>query len=118
MAGPAVFVGRDNELSQLLAALGGESRLVLVAGDAGVGKASSYFAAVTGRHGLSPGLARIMRLIPPGQISEPDLVRLFTADRFDVLSTGTTHIHTVNTLPDGEMITVPAIYAVIRPRHG
>jgi predicted ATPase len=38
MAGPAVFVGRDNELSQLLAALGGEGRLVLVTGDAGVGK--------------------------------------------------------------------------------
>ena len=77
-------------------------------------EASSYFAAVAGRHGLSPGLARVMRLVPPGEISEPDLVRLFPADRFDVLSTGTSHMHTVNTLPDGEVITVPAIYAVIR----
>jgi DNA-binding CsgD family transcriptional regulator/tetratricopeptide (TPR) repeat protein len=38
MARPAAFVGRDNELSQLLKVLSGESRLVLVAGDAGVGK--------------------------------------------------------------------------------
>ena len=38
MAGPAAFVGRGDDLSRLLAALGGDSRLVLVAGDAGVGK--------------------------------------------------------------------------------
>ena len=38
MAGPAGFVGREDELSRLLAALGGEARLVLVVGDAGVGK--------------------------------------------------------------------------------
>lgn len=80
-------------------------------------EASSYFASVAARHGLPPGLARIMRLIPPGEISGPDLVRLFPADRFDVLSTGTSHMHTVNTLPDGEVIMVPAIYAVIRPRQ-
>ena len=38
MAGPAVFVGREGELSRLLGALGGDARLVLVVGDAGVGK--------------------------------------------------------------------------------
>jgi DNA-binding CsgD family transcriptional regulator/tetratricopeptide (TPR) repeat protein len=38
MAGPAGFVGRERELSQLLGALGGDVRLVLVVGDAGVGK--------------------------------------------------------------------------------
>ena len=38
MAGPAAFVGRERELSRLLGALGGDARLVLVAGDAGVGK--------------------------------------------------------------------------------
>lgn len=81
-------------------------------------EAASYFATVTEQHGLSPGLARVMRLIPPGEISEPDLLRLFPADRFDVLSSGTSHMRTVNTLPDGEVITVPAIYAVIRPRRG
>jgi DNA-binding CsgD family transcriptional regulator/tetratricopeptide (TPR) repeat protein len=38
MAGPAGFVGREDELSRLLGALGGDARLVLVVGDAGVGK--------------------------------------------------------------------------------
>ena len=38
MAGPVGFVGRDSELSLLLGALGGDARLVLVVGDAGVGK--------------------------------------------------------------------------------
>ena len=38
MAGPSGFVGREGELSRLLGALGGDARLVLVVGDAGVGK--------------------------------------------------------------------------------
>ena len=38
MAGPAGFVGREGELSRLLGALGGDARLALVVGDAGVGK--------------------------------------------------------------------------------
>ena len=38
MAGSAGFVGREGELSRLLGALGGAARLVLVVGDAGVGK--------------------------------------------------------------------------------
>ena len=38
MAAPVAFVGRESELSRLLAALGGDVRLVLVVGDAGVGK--------------------------------------------------------------------------------
>ncbi len=38
MGGPAAFVGREGELSRLARALGGDARLVLVAGDAGVGK--------------------------------------------------------------------------------
>jgi DNA-binding CsgD family transcriptional regulator/tetratricopeptide (TPR) repeat protein len=38
MAGPVGFVGRERELSQLLGALDGDARLVLVVGDAGVGK--------------------------------------------------------------------------------
>ena len=32
------FVGREGELSRLLAAVAGDARLVLVTGDAGVGK--------------------------------------------------------------------------------
>ena len=39
------FVGREGELSALLGALGGDARLVLVVGDAGVGK--TRFAAIT-----------------------------------------------------------------------
>jgi predicted ATPase len=38
MAGPVPFVGREGELSRLLDAVGGGARLVLVVGDAGVGK--------------------------------------------------------------------------------
>jgi DNA-binding CsgD family transcriptional regulator len=38
MAAPVAFVGRESELSRLLAAVGGDARLVLVVGDAGVGK--------------------------------------------------------------------------------
>jgi DNA-binding CsgD family transcriptional regulator len=38
MAGPGAFVGREGELSRLVGALGGDTRLVLVVGDAGVGK--------------------------------------------------------------------------------
>jgi DNA-binding CsgD family transcriptional regulator len=38
MAGAVPFVGREGELSRLVAALGGDARLVLVTGDAGVGK--------------------------------------------------------------------------------
>jgi DNA-binding CsgD family transcriptional regulator len=38
MVTPAVFVGREDELSRLLAALTGQTRIVLVVGDAGAGK--------------------------------------------------------------------------------
>jgi DNA-binding CsgD family transcriptional regulator len=38
MAGPGALVGRETELSRLAGALGGDARLVLVVGDAGVGK--------------------------------------------------------------------------------
>jgi hypothetical protein len=35
-----------------------------------------------------------------------------------VISTGTSTMHTVNTLAGGEVIMVPAIWALIRPRRG
>jgi hypothetical protein len=38
MAGPVALVGREGELSRLLDAVGGGARLVLVVGDAEVGK--------------------------------------------------------------------------------
>jgi SAM-dependent methyltransferase len=79
-------------------------------------QAAAYFAALIERHGLPPGLAKVMRHVPPGQISLPDLAGLFPARRFEVLGTGTSRMHTVNVLPGGEVISVPAIWALIRPR--
>jgi DNA-binding CsgD family transcriptional regulator len=38
MAGPVPLAGREDELSRLVGALGGDTRLILVTGDAGVGK--------------------------------------------------------------------------------
>ena len=38
MAGPVACVGRERELARLMGALGGDARLVLIVGDAGVGK--------------------------------------------------------------------------------
>ena len=38
MGGPVAFVGRERELKRLMGALGGDARLVLIVGDAGVGK--------------------------------------------------------------------------------
>ena len=81
-------------------------------------EAGSYFADVIQRHGMPPGIARVMRHIPPGQISEQERAGLFPAGRFDVLGTGTSHIHTTNTLPGGEVIMVPAVWVLVRPRHG
>ena len=80
-------------------------------------QASDYFADLVQRHGLWPELERLMRLIPPGQITEQELVRLFSRDRFEVIRTGQGLIDTRNLLPDGEPIRVPAVHALIRPRH-
>ena len=80
-------------------------------------EAACYFADVTERYGMPPGLAKVMRSIPPGQISLPELSGLFPADRFEVLGTGTSHMRTVNSLPGGVVISVPAIWIVIRPRR-
>ena len=52
MAGVAGFVGRERELSRLGAALGGDTRMVLVVGDAGVGK--TRFAGEGMRRGAGP----------------------------------------------------------------
>ena len=78
-------------------------------------EASVYFGTLVERHGVWAELERVMQLIPPGQITQAELMRLFGADRFEVVTTGDSHIHTVNRLPDGEVIEVPAIFALIRP---
>jgi ubiquinone/menaquinone biosynthesis C-methylase UbiE len=78
-------------------------------------QASTYFAEVVQRHGIWPELERVMRLIPPGQVTEEELARLFLPDRIEVIATGAGRIETVNVLPDGDPIRVPAIYALARP---
>ena len=77
-------------------------------------EAGSYFADMTQRYGMPPGLAKVMRSIPPGQISPPELAGLFAADRFEVLDTGTSRMHTANSLPGGAVISVPAIWILTR----
>lgn len=77
-------------------------------------EASSYFADMTQRYGMPPGLAKVMRSIPPGQISPLELSELFPAGRFEVLDTGTSRMHTVNSLPGGAVISVPAIWILTR----
>jgi predicted ATPase len=57
MAGVAGFVGRDRELSRLRAALGAGTRLLLVVGDAGVGK--TRFAGEGMRRAAAGGLVPV-----------------------------------------------------------
>ncbi len=78
-------------------------------------QAGAYFAQIVERHGMWPELERVMRLIPPGQITEQELTELFGAERFEVIATGPSRIDTINVLPDGEPIRVPAIYLLARP---
>jgi hypothetical protein len=49
-----------------------------------------------------------------GYGKENDLVVLFPSNRFTLLRTGPSHIHTVHTLPTGEVVNVPAFYASLR----
>src|SRR5260370_19135697 len=57
MATPAAFVGREDELSRLLAALANQTRMVLVVGDAGVGKTRLAGEAVARAAGAGEGAA-------------------------------------------------------------
>ena len=50
-------------------------------------------------------------------VNENDLDVLFPPNRFTLLSTGKSHIHTVHTLPTGEVVKVPAFYAILRQRQ-
>lgn len=77
--------------------------------------AGPYFAALVAGHGPPPGFTRMQKLIPPGTVSRQDIDTLFSADRFQVLSTGDGCVHTVHTVPTGDVIKVPALHAVIRP---
>ena len=57
MEGKAAFVGRDRELSRLLAVVGGDTPLLLVVGDAGVGK--TWFVAEGMRRAAVNGVVAI-----------------------------------------------------------
>jgi SAM-dependent methyltransferase len=77
--------------------------------------AEPYFTQLIKQHGPPPGLARVLQHeITPGMLNENDLEALFPPDRFTLLSTGKNHIHTVHTLPTGEVVKVPAFYAILR----
>jgi DNA-binding CsgD family transcriptional regulator len=57
VAKPAAFVGREGELSRLLSGLGGDARLLLVVGDAGIGK--TRFAAEAMARAAADGLVTL-----------------------------------------------------------
>ena len=95
--------------------LGANGILYLIELSAG---AEPYFAQLIERYGIPPGLARVFQHgITPGMLNENDLGILFPPDRFTVRSTGQSQIHTVHMLPTGEVVKVPAFYAVLQPRH-
>jgi ubiquinone/menaquinone biosynthesis C-methylase UbiE len=80
--------------------------------------AEPYFTQLITQYGPPPGLARVLQhAITPGMLNENDLEVLFPSDRFTLLGTGQSHIHTVHTLPTGEVVKVPAFYAILRQRQ-
>jgi SAM-dependent methyltransferase len=77
--------------------------------------AEPYFAQLITQYGPPPGLARVFQhQITPGMVNENDLEVLFPPNRFTLLRTGPSHIHTVHTLLTGEVVEVPAFYAILR----
>jgi SAM-dependent methyltransferase len=80
--------------------------------------AEPYLTQLITQYGPPPGLARVFQhAITPGKLNENDLEKLFPPDRFTRISTGKSHLHTVHTLPTGEVVKVPAFYAIIRQRQ-
>ena len=80
--------------------------------------AEPYFAQLIKQYGPPPGLARVFQhQITPGMVNENDLDVLFPPDRFTFLRTGQSQIHTVHTLSTGEVVKVPAFYAILRQRN-
>lgn len=79
--------------------------------------AEPFFAKLIAECGPPPGLARVFQhQITPGMLHENDLESLFSSDQFSLLGTGPTHIRTVHCLPTGEVVKVPAFYAIFRRR--
>lgn len=77
--------------------------------------AEPFFTQLIKQYGPPPGLARVLQHeITPGMLNENELDVLFPPDRFTLLRTGQSHIHTVHILPTGEVVKVPAFYAILR----
>jgi SAM-dependent methyltransferase len=77
--------------------------------------AEPFFAQLIHQYGPPPGLARVFQhQITPGMLHENNVESLFPSDRFTLLGTGPGHIRTVHTLPTGEVVKVPAFYAILR----
>jgi SAM-dependent methyltransferase len=79
--------------------------------------AEPFFAKLIADYGPPPGLARVFQhQITPGMLHENNLESLFPSDRFALLGAGPSHIRTVHSLPTGEVVKVPAFYAIFRGR--
>ncbi|MDH4328527.1 MAG: class I SAM-dependent methyltransferase [Nitrospira sp.] len=77
--------------------------------------AEPFFAQLIQQYGPPPGLARVFQhQITPGMLHEDNLASLFPSDRFTLRGTGPSHIRTVHNLPTGEVVEVPAFYAILR----
>ena len=80
--------------------------------------AEPYLTQLIKQYGAPPGLTRVFQhAITPGMLKENDLDALFPPNRFTLLRTGPSRIHTVHTLPTGEAVKVPAFYAILRLRQ-
>lgn len=80
--------------------------------------AEPFFAQLITQYGPPPGLARVFQYqITPGLLNENDLGVLFPLDRFTLLRTGQSQIQTVHALPTGDVVKVPAFYAILRRRN-
>lgn len=79
--------------------------------------AEPYFAQLITQYGMPPGLARVFQHeITPGMLNEKGLEVLFPPDRFTLHNIGQSYINTVHILPTGEVVKVPAFYAIFQPR--
>lgn len=80
--------------------------------------AEPFLADLLDRPEPPPPLARVLQHeITPGLLDEHDIGTLFPPDRFAVLATGSTAIHTCYSTPDTGQVMVPAFFTVLRNRQ-
>lgn len=80
--------------------------------------AEPFFAQLIQQYGPPPGLARVFQhQITPGMLHEDNLTTLFPSNRFTLVKTGPSHVRTVHHLPTGDVVKVPAFYAILRRRQ-